>query len=296
MAKRSYQPIILMNAFKAIHSNARLLDLETQRKAQSTVGTLLTPPATFNFRKFKLGGMNCMWTNIKSIPRSKNVIVYCHGGGYIVGDINYCKILSSKLAYETGMEVVTFEYPLAPEHPYPAQNNAAMAVWNYLTELGIDERDIYICGESAGGHLVLCLCNMLKEAGRVLPAKIVLLSAWTDLTLSGTSYRTQLFDDPMVEFDYIEMIRRYYAPDADYAKARWSPLFSDFSGYPPCLIHVGENEILQSDSTALYDAMRKAGVECSLKVYPKMWHVFHMFPISDAEEAMKEVGDFIKGN
>lgn len=287
------QSALLMSAFKALHGKAKHLDLSVQRYAQSTVGKLLVPPNRYDFRYFSIGSLPCMWVNLRGIPKSRKVVVYCHGGGYTTGDLNYCQILSSLTAMKTGYEVVAFDYPLAPENPFPAQLHAAMEVWDYLLGLGYSEKDIIVLGESAGGHLALSVCRKLGEDGRELPSKLVLFSPWTDLTMSGSSYRTQLFNDPMIERDYIESVREYVIPGLDFDSPVNSPLFADFTGYPPTLIHVGEHEVLQSDSTSLYDRMREAGVDVSLKVFPGMWHVFHMFPISEADEAMNEAGDFI---
>ncbi|MHC1694665.1 MAG: alpha/beta hydrolase [Eubacteriales bacterium] len=288
------QSVLLMNAFRALHGKAKHLDLSIQRYAQSTVGKLLVPPNKYDFRYFDIGSLPCMWVNLRGIPKSRKVVLYCHGGGYTTGDLSYCQVLSSLTAQKSGYEVIAFDYPLAPEHPFPAQLDAAMAVWDYLIRLGYQEKDIIVLGESAGGHLALSLCRQLKQDGRELPSRLVLFSPWTDLTMSGSSYRFQLFNDPMISRDYIESVREYVVPSLDFDNPVNSPLFSDFTGYPPTLIHVGEHEVLQSDSTSLFDRMNQAGVDVRVKVFPDMWHVFHMFPIPEADEAMNEACEFIK--
>lgn len=289
----------LMRALKAIHSatNPASLapeDLERQRKGQELLGRLISPMLGIAWEPFKLGPMPAAWTRPERGHDRKHAILYCHGGGYTSGNLGYAKILSSKLAYVTGYEVLSFEYRLAPEHPYPAALEDAVHAWDYLMHQGYGARDVIVAGDSAGGNLALCLTLTLKEQRRMLPKALILMSPWTDLTSSGKSYVENVEIDPMITNDYIRAVRAAYAgEEADFSNPMLSPLFGDLSGFPPVFIQAGSNEILLSDSVRLRDRLVMAGVPCRLEVWNDLWHVFQMFPMKKANEAMESIGRFL---
>ena len=148
-------------------------------------------------------------------------------------------------------------------------------------------------GDGAGGNLALVRCNRLKTAGRKLPGTLILMSPWTDMTMSGKSYTECSEIDPMLTPEYIEALRLAYAAGRDYRSSDLSPLFADFTGFPPTLIQVGDHEILYSDSEQHYQAMRRANVPCRLQVSEGMWHVFQMFPIRKASVAIENIARFL---
>ena len=189
--------------------------------------------------------------------------------------------------------IMSFEYRLAPEFPYPAAAEDALRAWDYLMLQGYGARDIVLAGDSAGGNLALVLCNRLKAAGRKLPGALILMSPWTDMTMSGQSYTERAEIDPMLTPEYIEAVRLAYAAGRDYRSSDLSPLFADFTGFPPTLIQVGDHEILYSDSEQLYQAMKRANVPCRLQVSEGMWHVFQMFPIRKASVAIENIARFL---
>ena len=223
----------------------------------------------------------------------KTVILHCHGGGYSTGSSMYARTLTSKLAMSTSMDVLCFDYRLAPEHPYPSAVQDAMKVWNYLMLLGYGARDVILTGDSAGGNLALSLTLKLKEEGRLLPRGILLMSPWTDLTSSGESFTAKAAVDPVLDSAYINRMIDAYAGERDLKDPLVSPLFGDFTGFPPTYIQVGENEILLSDSTRLHQAFVDANVSVKMDVYPGMWHVFQMSPVKAAREAMDKNAEFI---
>ena len=143
--------------------------------------------------------------------------------------------------------------------------------------------------------MALVLCHRLKAAGRMLPGRLILMSPWTDMTASGTSYQERKELDPSITEDYIHAVRSAYTGDADVEDPQLSPLFGDFTGFPPTLIQVGSNEILYSDSATLRQRMTAAGVVCRMEEWQDMWHVFQMFPIKKAAQAMEHVGQFLLG-
>lgn len=264
-------------------------DLKRQRLGQETLGRLLTPPIGFSWEPFEIEGIPAAWVRPEGGHDRSKMILYCHGGGYTSGTLGYARLLASRMALATGYEVLAFQYRLAPEHPYPEALEDARLVWEYLMFLGWGAREIILAGDSAGGNLALELALDLRDADRMLPWRLVLFSPWTDMTASGESYETCQDRDPLLTREYIEAVREAYAPGADWAQAAYSPLFADLRGLPPTLIQVGGREILRDDSTRLHQNLQAAGVPAVLQTWPEMWHVFQMFPLKAAGEAMDQM-------
>ena len=159
--------------------------------------------------------------------------------------------------------------------------------------LGYGARDVVLAGDSAGGNLALVLCQRLRAAGRRLPGALILMSPWTDMTMSGASYRERADVDPMLTPAYIEASRAAYAQGADLSDPGLSPLFGDFTDFPPTLIQVGDHEILYSDAEALCEKLTQQRTPCRLEVCEGMWHVYQMFPTRKAAAAMESVSRFL---
>ncbi len=290
----------MMRALKAIHSvsGAESMapeDLARQRTAQDILGRLAAPMIGLRWEPFDLQGMKAAWIRPDWGHNPHQIILYCHGGGYTSGSLGYSRPLAAKLCHASGRETLCFEYRLAPEHPYPAAVDDAVRVWDYLMHQGYGARDIVVAGDSAGGNLALVLLHRLKAEGRQLPARLVLFSPWTDMTASGESYTQRAELDPTITMEYVQAVRMAYAGGADLKDPMLSPLFGDFTGFPPTLIQVGSNELLYSDAERLRDRMRAAGALCRLEEWTEMWHVFQMMPIKKAGEAMEHVGEFLLG-
>ena len=170
---------------------------------------------------------------------------------------------------------------------------------------GYGAKDIFVAGDSAGGNLALALGLRLKKQKRMLPAGFVLMSPWTDLTVSGKTHETKAEVDPVLNQNYLNEMIENYVPqakknpgeelfDAEYLQnPEISPLFGDFTGFPPTYIQVGDLEVLMSDSTMLQKKMSRDGVSVSLDIYKNMWHVFQMGPFKTAVEAIQKCGEFI---
>ena len=289
----------MMRAIKAMHSvtNAQSTapeDLERQRAGQELFGKLVAPSLGIRNDGFTLNGaIPAEWVSIEAGHDRRHAVLYCHGGGYTCGQLGYARILASKLALSIGCDVLSFEYRLSPENPYPAAINDALAAWDHLMYMGYGARDVIIAGDSAGGNLALELALKIKGQGRGQPRALVLMSPWTDMTASGPSYKELVELDPMITPDYISSVRAaYIGRQDDYAKPCYSPLFADLRGLPPTLIQVGTNEILRSDSELLCKKMAEQGVYATLEVYEDCWHVFQQMPIRRAAQAMDSVGRF----
>ena len=283
----------LMQLIRRAHGLVENPDLEKHRQSQDHIGELLGNSKEIQYRPVDIEGMDAEWVSVNRAHMKKYVILHCHGGGYSTGSSIYARTLTSKLASGTSMDVLCFDYRLAPEHPYPAATEDAMKAWNYLMLLGYGARDVIVTGDSAGGNLALSLVLKLKEQERLLPRGIVLMSPWTDMTASGLSYTQRAELDPTITLDYIRAVRGAYARDQELTSPMLSPLFGDFRGFPPTLIQAGSNELLLSDSVRLRDRMQAAGVPCRLEVWTDMWHVFQMFPIKKAAAAMESAARFL---
>ena len=283
----------LLRLIKLAHGLVENADIEKHRQSQDQIGELLCRVKDLNYSGMDLEGTHCEWVNLNRAHVHKQVIMHCHGGGYSTGSSLYARTLTAKLASCTAMEVLSFDYRLAPEHPYPAALEDAMKVWDYLMRVGYGARDVILTGDSAGGNLALALTLKLKEQGRFLPRGLVLMSPWTDLTSSGESYATKKDVDPVLTNAYLERMIHVYAKGEDLTNPFVSPLFGDFRGFPPTYVQVGENEILLSDATRLVERLKQAGVVAKLDVFENMWHVFQMSPFKTAYEAMDKNVAFI---
>lgn len=287
-----------LRALRAIHTAATPEtmdpdDLDKQRKGQELLGRLVAPMAGMSWEPFRLDKRNASWVRPQRGYDRRRCILYCHGGGYTSGTLGYSRILASKLAHVSGYPVLAFEYRLAPEYPYPAAVEDAVSAWDYLMYQGFGARDVVLAGDSAGGNLALVLTHLLKQSGRRLPRALALFSPWTDMTASGKSYQERAGIDPVLTLNYIYAVRDAYARGQDFSDFRLSPLFGDLNGFPPTLIQAGTNELLLSDSVRLRDRLVQAGVPCKLEVWTDLWHVFQMFPMKKANEAMESVGRFL---
>lgn len=288
----------LMQLIKRVHGLVENTDIEKHRQSQNHIGALLGNSKEITYTEVTMDGIHGEWASVNRAHMKKYVILYCHGGGYSTGSCLYGRTLTAKLAVTTSMDVLSFDYRLAPEHPYPAALADAIKVWNYLMLLGYGARDIILTGDSAGGNLALALTLKLKADGRLLPRGLVLMSPWTDLTSSGESHRTRADLDPVLDKAYIDRMIAAYMGKADLTRQVLenpyiSPLFGDFAGFPPVYIQVGDNEILLSDSVELHKRLVEANVSVRLDCFDGMWHVFQMSPFKTAYEAMDKNAEFI---
>ena len=287
----------LMQLIKRVHGMIENTDFEKHRQSQDQMGSLFGKDKDVEYRDVDIDGMHGEWVCVDRAHMKKYVILYCHGGGYSTGSCLYGRTLTTKLAMCTSMDVLSFDYRLAPEHPYPAAGEDALKVWDRLMLLGYGARDVILVGDSAGGNMALALVHKLKEQGRLLPRGLVLMSPWTDLTCSGKSHETKADIDPVLDREYMDRIIEAYLGEAPgqelLVNPYVSPLFGDFAGFPPTYIQVGSNEILLSDALQLHKKMVKANVSVKLDEFKGMWHVFQMSPFKQAGEAMDDVAEFI---
>jgi acetyl esterase/lipase len=194
------------------------------------------------------------------------------------------------------MRTLAIGYRLAPEHPYPAAHEDAMAAWRFLRRQGIAAENIAVGGDSAGGNLTITLVNRLRAAGEALPACAWLISPWTDLTMSGATLDTKDAVDPLIHKAYLEELADAYAASADRKDPLISPLFADLHGFPPTLIQVGSAETLLADATRFAAAAGAADVDVALEIWPHMIHAWPLWnaKLEDGRRALVSAGKFIR--
>ena len=451
-----------INLIRKAHGLIENSDIEKHRHSQDQMGALFGNSREVAVTETAVGSMYAEWIRVDRPHSGKKIILYCHGGGYSTGSPLYARTLTTKLASQLSMDVFCFDYRLAPEHPYPAAVDDAQAAWDFLMLQGYGAKDIFVAGDSAGGNLALALGLRLKKQKRMLPAGFVLMSPWTDLTVSGKTHETKADVDPVLNQNYLNEMIENYVPqakkvqmeavkllqeanplqegntiqaagnlqerntireagalqegntiraagalqegntilaagtlqegstiraagtiqeagnlqegntiraagtiqegntiraagtlqegntlraagnlqerntiqaagtiqegnilqtantlqtagtekqkpgdksankvfeeifDTEYLRnPEISPLFGDFTGFPPTYIQVGDLEVLMSDSTMLQKKMSGDGVAVSLDTYKNMWHVFQMGPFKTAVEAIHKCGEFI---
>ena len=270
-----------------------LEEIRRHRKRADWAGRLATPVGDVQRRRFRVGKIPCE-EFIPVLPKEPEyAILYCHGGGYISGGLDYAGNLSTKLALETGFKVYSFAYRLAPEHPYPAAAEDVDAVWNYIMENVAKADHVLLAGDSAGGNMALCLTQRLIAERKPAPRELLLFSPWTDMTGTADSYEANRDIDPILTKAFVMNSDRAFIGDKDPSDPAFSPLFGSFDDFPPVFIMAGRNGILLDDSIRLKDRIEEAGGTAVLDIEEKGWHVYQQMPGSLARKAMRRLGEHV---
>ncbi|HEV7525720.1 MAG TPA: alpha/beta hydrolase [Acidimicrobiia bacterium] len=242
-----------------------------------------------------IGGVDAIDVTIHGLE-TVGTILYFHGGVYVIGTAVATVPLVSDLARRTHARVVTVDYRLAPEHPYPAAVDDALAVYKGLLAQGVDARQIALAGESAGGGLAVATLLALRDTGLPLPSSALLMSPYADLTLSGETIVERAASDPILTPEGLRLRVPDYVGSADASDPEISPIFADLSGLPPLLIQVGSNEILLSDAIRLAGRAARADVPVTLDVTPGVPHVFQGFAalIDEGSAALDRAATFLR--
>jgi epsilon-lactone hydrolase len=240
-------------------------------------------------------GVPCEWVSSSS-SGSRKALLWLHGGGFSTGSCITHRDLASRLSLACGLPVLTVDYRLVPEYPFPAGLEDAVTAYRWLIKTGYTRQNIVIGGDSSGGGLAASALLMLRDAGDPLPAAAVLLSPMLDMTLTGESFTSRAGIDPLISQVGLQTAVELYLADNDPKNPMLSPAFADLRGLPPLFIQVGDHELLLSDSTRLADRAASAGVDIKLEVWPDMWHVFHAWAseLPEAQDALQRIGEYIK--
>ena len=241
------------------------------------------------------GGVAAEWLDGPA-ARPDRAVLYLHGGGYVLGGVDSHRDLIARLSAATGARGLGLNYRLAPEHPYPAAVDDAVAAYRFLLAQGFAPERLAIAGDSAGGGLTAATLVALRDRKLPLPAAAALLSPWVDLEGTGESMNGGVADDPMVRKDLVAMMGPTYLNGASAREPLASPLFADLRGLPPLLVQVGRREVLLDDSVRFVRAAQKAKVDVALEVWPGMIHVWQIFAseLEEGREAIARLGEFLR--
>jgi monoterpene epsilon-lactone hydrolase len=222
-------------------------------------------------------------------------ILYLHGGGYTVMSARTHRSLTSRLATWSDARLFALDYRLAPEHPFPAAVEDAIAAYHALIAVGIPASRVVVAGDSAGGGLALALLLSLRDAAEPLPAGAVLFSPWTDLAATGKSIVDNDAIDPLFCGAWVARHARYYLGKTSATHPLASPVYADLAGLPPLLIQVSDCEVLLDDSTRVAEKATRSGVDVTLRIWhgvPHGWQIFAPI-LPEGRDALREAGAFI---
>jgi acetyl esterase/lipase len=285
---RAYQEV-------AIGSAAAVPTLEDMRAGADAVLELVgTMPDGVVTEEANVGGLSALWFKPQGAA-SDAVIVYFHGGGYVLQSANTHRKLTAHLAVQSMCNVLSVNYRLAPEHPHPAAITDAVTAYRWLLDSGYAPSKTAISGDSAGGGLSLALLQAAKREGIPQPAGAVVFSPWVDLVGLGESMDTKAGVDLMVDRHALSLMASMFLAGASPEDPLAAPLYGDFSGVAPLYIQVGGDETLLDDSTRIATKASHAGVAVRLDVFPEMQHVFQaaVGMIPEATDAVAKAGRWL---
>ena len=240
-------------------------------------------------------GVNAEWITAPGSVADRAVL-YLHGGGYVTGSLRTHRDLMGRICRAAQARVLGLDYRLAPEHPFPAAVDDALAGYRFLLGQGLSPKRIVLAGDSAGGGLALATLVAARDGSLALPAAAVCLSPWTDLEGTGESMKTRMHLDPIGSPEGIRLLAQFYLAGKDPRTPLAAPLHANLKGFPPLLIQVGDHEVLLDDSTRLADRARDAGVQVKVEIWPEMIHVWQLFAsfLPEGQQAIAGIGKFIR--
>jgi acetyl esterase/lipase len=268
--------------------------IDVQRREWEAAAANTPLPAGTSIQSVMADGVPGEWVRSPAADGDK-ALLWLHGGGFSTGSCVTHRGLAAHLSMTAGIPVLTIDYRLVPEHPFPAGLDDACTAYRWLLKTGYRPSNVIIGGDSSGGGLAVSNLLKLRDAGDPLPAAGVLMSPMLDMTLTGESFTTRAGVDPLISQAGLQAAVNLYRADNDSRHPLLSPVYADLRGLPPLLIQVGGHELLLSDSTRLADRAALAGGEVVLHVWPEMWHVFQGWAseLPEAQAALQEIGAFI---
>jgi acetyl esterase/lipase len=272
-------------------------DVDEQRRMLRELVSAQPLPAEVTVTAAALGGVPTAEITVDGIE-PRHVVLYFHGGVYVIGDAFLAAELASQVGRRTHAKVISVDYRLAPEHPYPAAVDDALAAYEALLHTGIAPSDIAFAGESAGGGLAIATLVNARDRGLPLPAAAFVMSPYADLTLAGATMKTKGEVDPLLSRELLQPRVTDYASGQDAALGLISPIFADLSGLPPLIIQAGTHEVLLDDAVRLAQQAVTADVEVILDITPGVPHVFQAYHaiLDEAVAALDRAGLFLSAH
>jgi monoterpene epsilon-lactone hydrolase len=272
-------------------------DVSEQRRQLRDLLSAQPLPAEVTVTRAVLGRVPTAEITVDGVEH-RHVVLYFHGGVYVMGDAFLAADLASQVGRRTQAKVISVDYRLAPEHPYPAAVDDALAAYQALLDNGTAASDIVFAGESAGGGLAVATLVNARDHGLSLPAAAFVMSPYADLTLAGTTMETKRKADPLLSPESLAARVPDYTSGQDAALGLISPIFADLTGLPPLIIQAGTHEVLLDDAVRLAQRAATADVEVTLDVTPGVPHVFQAYyPILDeAAAALDRAGQLLSAH
>jgi monoterpene epsilon-lactone hydrolase len=244
----------------------------------------------------EIAGINCRQLTPRGWKEQQGrCILYAYGGGYVSGSTSEDQLITAPLAQQSDRRIIMVEYRLSPEHPYPLPQQDMRQVYSALLDQYGASR-LIVSGESAGGNLALGLMQYARDNGLPLPRCAVLFSPWCDLANQGDSHAFNDARDPTLNNAWVDIAASLHADDCPLDDPQLSPIHGDMHGLPPCIITTGSRDLLLSQCLRLAARLRAAGVECDLRVWDGLWHVFEFYPIAEAQLSIAEIAAFIRAH
>jgi monoterpene epsilon-lactone hydrolase len=272
-------------------------DVSEQRRLFREAVSAQPLPADVSVTAASLGGVPTAEITIAgSEPR--HIVLYFHGGVYVISDAFLAAGLASQIGRRTRAKVISVDYRLAPEHPYPAAVDDALAAYQALLDDGTSPSDIAFAGDSAGGGLAVVTLLNARDHGLPLPAAAFVMSPYVDLTLAGPTMETKRDVDPLLSRELLQPRVADYTQGRDAALGLISPVFADLTGLPPLIIQAGSHEVLLDDAVRLARQAAIADVEVTLEVTPKVPHVFQAYSpmLDEAAVALDKAGQLLSAH
>jgi monoterpene epsilon-lactone hydrolase len=269
-------------------------DVSEQRRLLHELLSAQPLPADVTVTAAALGGVRTAEITVDGVE-PRHIVLYFHGGVYVMGDAFLAADLASQVGRRTQARVVSVDYRLAPEHPYPAAVDDALAAYEALLQGGSAPEDIVFAGESAGGGLAIATLVNVRDRGLPLPAAALAMSPYADLTLAGTTLETKRKADPLLSREALQARIADYTAGQDAALPLISPIFADLTGLPPLIIQAGTHEVLLDDALRLAGRAATADVAVTLDITPGVPHVFQAYYqiLDEAAAALDRAGLFL---
>jgi acetyl esterase/lipase len=265
--------------------------LAEQRSRLEKLSRFITTPNGVSVSELSANGVQAALFDLAD--SKPGIVLYLHRGAYAVGSVTSHRKFLARLAKACQMKVLAIDYRLAPEHPFPAALQDALAAYQWLFSRGYAPSNIVIAGDSAGGGLAIAALISLRDGKLPLPACAVCISPWVNL--SGAEKKSNNKHDPLLNPAILDLYARYYIGQANASNPLISPVFADLEGLPPILIQAGTNEILLSQIEEFYEKARQASVEITLDRWQGMFHVFQIIPIlPETKLSLKKIANFIR--
>lgn len=241
----------------------------------------------------RFGTVRGAWFRPQGV-RTARVILYFHGGGYVAGSPESHRALTGRLALAAGSHLFSADYRLAPDCDFPDAVRDGVEAWRGLLDAGIPPAAMVMGGDEAGGGLAFAAGLAIRNAGLPMPAGIFALSPWADISLSGWSVLANRREDAVQHWDLLFRCARHYLGRTSPADPYASPVFADFRGFPPVMVHAGAAEILRDDASRLGDCATAAGVPLSVEIYDGMGHLFQAERRPEAQASLARLGQFVR--